>query len=210
MNRKDTTALSVPVPGDAQRGPLSMLVAMTGLRFTAWVTERATDAELRILHCRKLVTEGRGIVQETEWETRRRIAIARRQAEEEEAEGHLGALLRQASAGNMRQILGSELEKEKLLLERSLLRRLQRAGLPPPAPQPVSDLPPSANALEVHVSDQQIEAMALKAIARFGTLERDEAERAWATWRQELERRFPRYAALEIAARAEELRRIAR
>jgi hypothetical protein len=154
------------------------------------------------------------------WSARLQIAQVALEAEEAEAECAFRRRVYVAPPEQARQILGASLETERLLGERERLRRQQRTGSEPPAPAmipaPPSPLPPAmppalpAPALEEHVSDRQIEALALRAVTRFGGLPPEAAERAWQEWRRELERRLPPYAVQEVCRRAEEVRGLAR
>jgi hypothetical protein len=67
-------------------------------------------------------------------------------------------------------------------------------------------LPETTRHVEWEISDREVEQLALRAVTRFSRLEPDEAEQAWADWKQELQLRLPPYAAEEAIRRADELR----
>ena len=194
----------------------------------AHLAEGATEAELRILACQVRVIEGRRAVAEAELRARIGLAEIEReallqelagqrqaaelglQAEEAEAERRLMSAVRQAPPEQARRILGADIETQRLLKERDQLRR-ERLGAPPvPAPLALLALPDPNGcepaALEVHVTDRQVEALAVRALTRFAGLPPDEADRQWEAWRQELHARLPPYAAAEVERRADELR----
>jgi len=152
---------------------------------------------------------------------RRQRAELTLEAEEAEAELRLHRRLQQAPPQAARLILDAEIETQKLLAERDQLRRLRLTGPaspPSPAALPLPGSPALAPgtspagtpALDVHITDQQIESLALRAVTRFSSLEPSEAERMWARWRQELSERLPVYAVQEVTRRAEELRELLR
>ena len=213
----------------ARPGEGPSLFGLIRKNWQAHLTEGATDAELRMLACQLRVIEGRRAVAEAELnarisladlertanvrelEGRRQAAELERQAEEAEAERALLASVRQASPEQARRIIGADLETQRLLLEREQLRR-ERMGLPPAAPPAALALPapgrPGPAALEVHVSDRQVETLALRALTRFAALPPGEAERRWDEWRRELHLRLPPYAAAQVERRVEELREL--
>lgn len=197
--------------------PSAGVVSVTRLSFVAWLTECATGAQLRILRSRRQVVALQAALCEDELEARRRLGEATLRAEDAEAERDLRCRLRSSSAEEARAFLQDELERERLLLARTRLRQI-----PPPASQ-VLDLAHSTStdtrslaaeaatpSVEVEISDRQIDALALKAVTRFAALPAEEAERAWETWKHELRRRLPPYAAMEVACRAEALRGLLR
>ncbi len=214
--------------GNGHTGPANRpgLLGLLRLNWQARLTEGATEAQLRILACQMRLIEGRRAVAEAELQARISLAEIQRaaftrelegrrqaaelalQADEAEAERALLSAVRQATPEQARRIVGADLETERLLLERSRLRR-ERLGLPFAAP-PAAALPPPGEpqpaTLEVHVSDQQVETLAVRALTRFAALPPAEAERRWEEWRRELHARFPVYAAAEIERRADELR----
>ena len=199
----------------------------------ARLAEGATAAELRVLDCQLRLIEGRRVVAEAELSARIRMAEIGRdamlkelafrrqaaelalQAEEAEEERRFLAAVRQAPPEQARRIIGADQETQRLLAERDRLRR-ERLGTPLPAPAPpVRALPPpdpadagGTGALEVHVSDRQIETLAVRALTRFSNLPPDEADRQWEAWRRELHARLPPYAAAQVEARADELREL--
>jgi hypothetical protein len=183
------TLVSANSNSSARRVERISLLGLIARRFLAWRTRHVATAELTIL------------------EARRRVAEACRVTEEAEAELEMGQFLRAIPGEQGVQILGVQAEMERLQLERERLRRQRlQQGLPTTGAT-LAALPP---AVEWEISDQEIEALAVKAVTHFGALESSEAERAWLTWRRELELRLPPYAAAEVARRAEQLRPLAR
>jgi ferric-dicitrate binding protein FerR (iron transport regulator) len=76
--------------------------------------------------------------------------------------------------------------------------------------KPASPPPPRRRSLERNLSDNEIEAVAVKAVAMIAGYHRWEQECAWEQWRHDLESRYPPYAAIEIARRAGELWKLLR
>jgi len=98
---------------------------------------------------------------------------------------------------------------EEVRSQQQLLEALTPA---PPPLQPARALSTPAlpektdpPALEQY-SDEWIERMARQAVRRFGSTPNNQAEQTWADWKQELLRTLPRYVAVEVIQRAEELR----
>lgn len=201
------------------------LFGLMRLNRQAWLAEGAAEAELRILACQQRLIEARRAVAEAglqaqislaeieraaalrELESQRQAAELALRADEAEAERRLMASVRQAAPEQARRIVGADTETQRLLLERDQLRR-QRLGTPSSATVASASAPAETEptGLEVHVSDQQVEALAVRALTRFAALPPDEAERRWDEWRRELQVRLPPYAAAEVEARATELR----
>lgn len=208
--------------------PKPGLFGVWGLRYEAWKEEAASDAEVRILSARQRVAKQRASgelaalqakiqLAETEMDGRRRLLLQALQVEELEGEVTLRRQLRQSSPEGRRQILGAEVEVERLMLEREQLRQQRLSGTAPvPATLPAHTMPAlpapeeAYEEAEEYISDRQIETLALKAVTRFAALEPDEADRQWRRWREELFRRFPEYAAEEIAQRTDEMRGLVR
>ena len=158
------------------------------LQGEAWLTERAAAAEVKILDARRRVAQAAEAAEAAEARTAARRVVGRR-----------GLDLQRA-------ITSHEVEMEGLLLERDRLQAQRREArrLPEPGRAALS------GGAEPHIDDREIEALAVKAVARFGRLDGNEAESAWAAWREELRKRFPRYAAAEVERRAAELRALSR
>lgn len=143
------------------------LFSLAHKKWQAWLTEEATDAELRMLDCQRRVIEGRRTVAEAELdarialdrkelggrldraeterealiqnlEGRRRVAELTLLVEETEAERILLQTVRQAPPAQARQIVGAALETERLLAERDRLRR-ERLGSSARAAFPATD-----------------------------------------------------------------------
>ena len=235
MGTRDTELTTGRDPGNLPGRTDSGQPGLFGLIRKNWqahLAEGATEAELRILACQVRVIEGRRAVAEAELSARIGLAEIERaamlselafrrqaaelalQADEAEEERRLLSAVRQATPEQARRIVGADLETQRLLKERDQLRR-ERLGtsLPAPALPPLALPAPDAadsetTALEVHVSDRQVEALAVRALTRFAVLPPDEADRQWEVWRRELHVRLPPYAAAQVEARADELRRL--
>lgn len=227
VSRTQFAGLSAHETKSAGASARPSLFGLMRLNWKARLAEGATEAELRILDCQLRLIEKRRAVAEAdararmsledmeraaymrELEGRRQAADLARQADEAEAERALLASVRRAPPEQARRIIGADLETQRLLLEREQLRR-ERLGLPLPAPSAALALPAAGPmepaALEVHVSDRQVETLALRALTRFAALPPEEAERRWDEWRRELHVRLPPYAADEVERRADELR----
>ena len=217
-------------PGDRTDSRRPGLFGLIRKNWQAHLAEGATEAELRILACQGRVIEGRRAVAETELHARIGLAeiereamlrelAGRRQAEElalhaeeAEAERRLMSAVRQAPPEQARRILGADVETQRLLNERDRLRRERLGAQPvltltgPPALPGPEAADAGETALEVHVTDRQVEALAVRALTRFASLAPDEADRQWEAWRRELHARLPPYAAAEVERRSDELR----
>jgi hypothetical protein len=209
------------------------LVELARARYHAWLSERRVGVHMRVLDSRRRLLDGQAAVAETELCARRRLSELAIQAEEAQSELLWRRQLREVTYSEARRILGAEVETQKLLLQREALRRHRAMGtLPTPSAQghrsgglialPAAEItdeeddgigkpePAPQDPFEVDVTDQQVEALALKAVARFSQLSTEEAETAWEAWRRELRRRYAPYTAAEVAQRAEELRGLIR
>jgi hypothetical protein len=180
--------------------------------WTARWTARATEAETEILGCQINIAEQHRKIEEVELETRYCLAQAAYRAETEEAELELHRKLQAAEAEEARSILQRETEIGIMLQSRSALKLpRQTVMLSVEAPLPALPPPPEpVGVIDVHLSDTQIEALAVQAIARLGQMVPDHAERAWADWHTELHRKLPPYAADEVIRRADDLRHMVR
>jgi phage-related minor tail protein len=187
------------------------LLRASRLRWMAHWTERAAEAEPRILQSRVRLAQQQKQLAEVELEAWRSLAHSARFAEEEEAERQMRQRVRRSTPEEARGLLERDVEVAALLLEREVLR-YQRQTVPFGGTLTTPSLPPgpSSGSLQVHISDEQIEALAIQALARLGKMDREETERAWSEWRGELLRRLPAYAAAEVIRRAEELRHLVR
>jgi hypothetical protein len=213
------------------------VLALLRMRYEAWWTETASAAELRILDQQEQVITRRAVLAEAEFNARTRVIAAAVSAADQESEFALRMQLREASITDRFLILGAEVETQRLLAEREYLCGIRaNKALPPPphipAPAPRANLPclptggrpfpalperdPHVDPLkpeeigefELHVSDRQIDRLALKAVTRFQHLPRQEAQRAWASWEEELHRRLPMNTAAEVVQRARELQSV--
>jgi hypothetical protein len=188
-DRRPKTPAWLPAPAPPPPElPRLTLLGVLRLHFQAVLVHHAAAAEVTILGARRQVAESRLATLEAEAELQLRVTVAAVPPEQG------------------REILGREMEVERLLLEREQLRKQRLIGGPSQIPAPLA-LPP---AVDWEVSDQQIQALAVKAVTRFAPLPPGEAERAWVLWRRELGLRLPAYAAGEVARRADELRDLAR
>jgi len=195
------------------------LLDLFSMGYEAWAIEKATDAELRILSCQRQLIHARRGVAEAELDARHSVEMKMLQArygaasaalltEEAEANLHFHRAVRQAPQQQRREIIGAEIETEKLLAERAQVQRQRLSGgtqaaLPTPPDQPV-------RLLEAHITDEQIEKLAVQAATKLPREDSAQAQREWADWRAELSRRLPPYAAEEVARRADELRGLMR
>lgn len=89
--------------------------------------------------------------------------------------------------------------REQRVSHRHRLRQLAKTG---------AAAGPHSGAVETEITDQDIEAFALKAVVRLSQVPADQVEAAWEAWRDELVRRLPPFAASEVIRRAEELRQL--
>src|SRR5579872_3028350 len=112
------------------------LLEVARLQAEAWLTERACDAEARILQAHLKVRQAEFALAEGEIEGRRRILKAALQLCEEEHEYRVLSTVRSVPSHQARQILGAELETERLLLEREQVRRHRLTGIAPQASRP--------------------------------------------------------------------------
>ncbi len=225
VNRAQLAGRAAQRPEPAGSSARPSVFGLLRLNWQARLAEGATEAELRILDCQLRLIEKRHMVAGAdlqartiiadmeraaymrELEGRREATDLARQADEAEAERALLASVRQAAPEQARRIVGADMETQRLLLEREQLRR-ERLAQPPAATNVALALPAPVEpvALEVHVSDRQIETLAVRALTRFAGLPPDEADRRWEQWRRELHVRLPPYAAAEVERRANELR----
>lgn len=128
---------------------------------------RTVEAARQLLEARRLLLEERYRASETELEARARISRAATASEEEEDRLRLHRVVRQTNAGTARQTLGAEIKVEKLLTEREGLRQRRLTGGPDGPPQA---LPAPPGGVEPHLSDRDIERLALRAVTRIGAL----------------------------------------
>ncbi len=211
-NGHSSQSLVRPNNQPAPRHPFgSGMLAALYLRWTALWTERATEAQLRILGCETRMEAKQSTLDEQKLDSRHRLAKSAFRAEADEAELHLHRTLRSANLDEARSVLEREIEVGTMLQSRAAVR-FPRQSLLLSVQAPLPALPPAepTGMLEVHMSDEQIEGLALQAIARLGQMDRESAEQAWTDWRQELRRKLPTYAADEVIRRSDELRRMVR
>jgi hypothetical protein len=204
-----------PVPyRPAQRS--GGLLDAIGARFDAWVTEIETNAELALLECERKLDAKRHEIAYTRQEARYRMAelsleaqsrLARLSIDAEDAtwELNMRRAVRALPPASARQLIAEAIETEKSLLELARLRQQRLSGAPglPPAP-PALPVP----ALEPYIGDQQIEEVALSALARIGT-GTPQAEAQWRQFEADVRTGFPPYVAAEVIERAREMRGLA-
>jgi hypothetical protein len=176
------------------------------MQWDAWLTERATDVEVRVLHCQQQLVAERSALAQAELAAARSFVQEARQLEEEQYEWEFERTVRALPPYQARVIIDQDIETQRLLQERDLIRR---GGNPPrrvvAAPAPRMQLPEPAPAVEPHITEREIARLALRAATRFSQLEPQAADKAWARWEQEVRYRFPSYAAEEIIERANEM-----
>lgn len=218
----------MPVRATRQNEVSANPFRVIGLQWRAWYTERTATAELRVLAAREKLLDGRSALGEKMLSARERLASAAVRAEDALAELDFHRRRRLIPPQQAHRGLTDEVLVERLLLERELIRKHRALGTPAKdlaqlredteaanritpgllgnqsTAQPASD---STDSFALHVSDEQIESLALRAAARFSQLRGKEAERAWSAWRSELYKRFAEFTALEIEQRVLALRR---
>ncbi len=145
--------------------------------YDAWLTEKNTEYELRILESHTTLFE-----RQMEAQLRMAMAVSR----------------------NQRFVLEHELSMKRLQLEIAQIDNQIQFAIAPPVPQQTLPASPSVG-LERYVSNKDIEKMALTAVRRFGNLSREEFEEEWEDWTEELYDRFPSSTAGEIHHRAKEM-----
>jgi hypothetical protein len=217
------------VANDRPQSTAGSVLDLARLRYLAWWTEHACRAELRIHDWRSRVRTQHAAFELQCLEARLSMAKTATRVVDQEAELWLRHRLSNADSAEQHRILDGEVMTQRLMVEREHLLHLRESGslpplepstfylssaaartpeLPPVPPEPPK--PEDIGAFELDLSDRQIENLALKAVALFSQLDREAADSAWKDWRAELEKRLPRYTAVEVAQRAEELRRLMR
>lgn len=191
MNEKH---LLLPVPrarqaSRAAHGPLApsgpSLFGTLRLRVAAWFIDQEATAEVKVL------------------DARRRVAEARRATEEAEYERELRWVVRRIPHDQACDLLGRMAEIERRLAEIKAIRRHGASAVLPP----VAALPGAI--VEPQIEDEQLDALAVRAVVNLSHLNPDEAERQWAAWRRGLDWYLPPLAAEEVARKAAALRRLA-
>lgn len=163
----------------------------------AWLSERATDAQVRILAARTRLIDAEASVLEAEINARTRLVVAERRFQTEQQGGEAV----QTAVSQLLPLTRAVLERQDAI-ERLLMEHDRRLNLPPPTPPA---LPPPPVSLDVVLTDQEIKHLAGKAVKRFSGLPPAEQEAAWSAWRAEIRQRFPGLAAEEICRAAREL-----
>jgi len=173
------------------------------LKARAWRVKHACDAAEDIMTAQASLLEQRCRLLQAQREVERLNRTA-------QYEGHEWGIFHAQLTdphGAGRLLTESARQTDHLLQSRKDMKGL--LGLPVPH-QSEGQSPANGPALQVHLSNEQIETLAARAVIRFAQLSGQGAENAWSAWRAELNRRFPQYAAIEISQRAEELREAAR
>jgi hypothetical protein len=152
------------------------------LRYEAWLEERMMVPAIRKMQARQAVLE--------------------QQCKTAEAEIRLKATVQSGEVGAQRhRIEWNEVNRQRLAGElHSLGLITYSAGTPAPSPLPAGPPPVSP-----HVTDEQVEAVALR-----GFLQGVETEKDWLTYRGELSRHLSPYTVEEVGQRLRELWRINR
>ena len=151
------------------------------LRFEAWLEDRMKESVIQKLKTRQELVEAQQKTTEAEIKLHALVQTGQRDLERHKTEFNQARWQR----------LQSDLEHSGIVLA------APAGGNGPTAAAPVS----------VHISDEQIEALSLRAVMQLGQEEASEAE--WEEYRAELHRRLPPYAAAEVERRIRELRELA-
>jgi len=193
----------------------SSLWDILGKRYSAWKTEQDVQAELRSIRAEQSLIQARRDMALTECEARQQLIRSVMLTEELEGERQFRQALRSASDTEAQEWIGRAIETERLLLEREQIRQHRLSGatgtLPPPERR--RELPPAPQGerpLEVHLTDDQIRTLALRAVTRFGQLEPEEADIQWQRWEEEIAVRYPPHIAAELRQATAEMRGLLR
>lgn len=159
------------------------VLGLLRLRYEAWLEERMMGPAIRKMQARQAVLE--------------------EQCKTAEAEIRLKATVQSGEVGFQRhRIEWNEVNRQRLAGElHSLGLITYSAGTPAPA----ASLPAGPPPVSTHVTDEQVEAVALR-----GFLQGVETEEDWLTYRGELSRHLSPYAVEEVGQRLRELWRINR
>ena len=152
------------------------------LKYEAWLEERMRGPAIRKMQARQ--------------------AVLAEQCRTAEAEIRLRATVQSGEVGAQRQkIEWNEVNRQRLTGELQSLGMITLAPAPPvPSAPSLSQAPVSA-----HVTDEQVEAVALR-----GFLQGVETEEDWAAYKGELSRHLSPYAVEEVGSRLRELWRLNR
>lgn len=169
------------------------LFGMWRLRWEAWLEEKMKDPAIRKMKARQEILD--------------------EQRKTAEAQIRLKSTVQSGD----RQVEVGRLEYSQVLWQR-LQSDLEQSGIALP---PSSTISPAASVssasgtvygakeppVSLHITDEQIEALALRAVMTIG--KGDGAEEAWQQYRDQLYERLPHYAAQEVERRVYELRKVA-
>jgi hypothetical protein len=180
------------VAAPSSPGPRRLtLLGVLRRHYQAVLVHHAAAAEVTILQARQQVAEAGLATLDAKTELQLRVSVTA------------------VPPAESREILGGAVEIERLLLEREQFRQQRRLD-PLAEAGAVSALPSPSAPLDWEISDEQIEALTLRAVTRFAPLSPREAERAWAGWEREARLRLSPYAAQELIRRADCLRGLTR
>lgn len=165
-------------------------------RFEAWIEDRMKDATIRKLTVRREVLEA--------------------QQKTTEAEIKLSSVVKSGQKDVERhQIEWNQLRRDRLVsdLERYSTAIAAASGTLPPAAMGAGAAPPSAagangapaRPVSVHITDEQIEQLALRTFVNLGPAGENEDE--WASYKADLREHLPPYVAQEVERQVEKLRR---
>jgi len=161
------------------------LVGLLRLRWEAWLEQRMQGPAIAKMQARQ--------------------AVLAEQCRTAEAEIRLRATVSSGEVGAQRhKIEWNEVNRQRLAGELQALGMITLApapgAAPAAAPVPVPSSPPPVSA---HVTDEQVEAVALRAF-----MQRVETEEDWGAFKGELSRHLSPYAVEEVGSRLRELWRI--
>lgn len=201
-----------PPAADTSTGLLGLL----GAEWRVWAMERQTRLQLRSLACQRQLVEAEAQTARAVLGAREEVYRAAIASEEVAADLAFRRELARVPRSHRFEIVGAEVETERMLLERERLRHQRLAGnlaldtgaasaLPAARPAPETPAVPSPRAIEPHYTDKDIDAMALRAVTRVGSLAPEKAEQFWRDWEREAASRLPSMVAAEAIRRAHEL-----
>ena len=163
------------------------LFGMWRLRWEAWLEEKMKDPAIRKMKARQEILD--------------------EQRKTAEAQIRLKSTVQSGD----RQVEVGRLEYSQVLWQR-FQTDMQQSGIMLPSAPAVSSASgtvygSSEPPVSLHITDEQIEALALRAVMSFGKGEGAEAE--WQQYRAQLFERMPQYAAQEVERRVYALRKVA-
>ncbi len=186
---------------------------LLGKRYGAWKTEQEVALELRRIQAEQSLIQARRDLALTECEARQQLLQSVTLLEEATAEQQFRQALRSASDTEAQAQIARAIETERLLLEREQIRQHRLSGGTGTLPEKRRELPPAPQgerALEVHLTDDQIKTLALRAVTRFGQMKPEEADIQWQRWEEELPTRYPPHIVAELRQAVAEMRGLLR